>query len=463
MFLRIDTLTPGVTRNAKIAADCGVLVLASISGTISADWTFDAAAALATIAVSAAVWLIGSRFLGHYDSSRRQDTVDELCLVTILVIAVAGAIALLRTAFPADADAIEWRRHLILLWPGAILLRLALPRPRVLGPDEPEDVLVIGTGALGRHTAWQLREQERIHGAVHYLSLPGEARSANLPGTLLGASDDLERVLRERAFHEVYIAGSSLKHGRAMQSAIRVCERFGVPFALPANHFRFDRARPADPRAFADGYVHYLSVEHKPFQMAIKRVLDIVGSSLALILLSPVLVVVALVIAVTSRGPVLFRQVRVGRYGRPFHMLKFRSMVIDAEAQKQALMARNEQRGPVFKIKDDPRVTRIGRIIRKYSIDELPQFINVLRGDMSIVGPRPPVPSEVEKYEAWQRRRLSVRPGITCIWQVSGRNEISFEQWMYLDMQYIDHWSLVADIKLLLKTFPVVVSGRGAS
>jgi lipopolysaccharide/colanic/teichoic acid biosynthesis glycosyltransferase len=160
---------------------------------------------------------------------------------------------------------------------------------------------------------------------------------------------------------------------------------------------------------------------------------------------------------------VLFRQQRTGLYGRAFSMLKFRSMVVDAEKLKELLMAKNEQTGPVFKMKNDPRITAIGRFIRKYSIDELPQLVNVLRGDMSIVGPRPPLPTEVLRYEAWQRRRLSVRPGLTCVWQVSGRNQISFEQWMLLDMQYIDHWSLVQDMQLILKTAPVVLTGRGAS
>jgi exopolysaccharide biosynthesis polyprenyl glycosylphosphotransferase len=437
--------------------------LASIASALSAGWSFDEVGTLAAMTLSSTTWLLGSRILGHRDSPKRQGTAGELLLVSGLVLVVAGAIALLSAAFPAYAGGVDARRFLAVLWPGMIVLRLAPPTARALAPDEPEDVLIIGTGPLGRHTACQLREQERLHGALYHLSFPGEARGHDLRGTLLGGSDDLDRVLRERAFREVYIAGNSMRHGRAMQAAIRVCERLGVPFALPVSHFRFDRARPADARAFADGYVHYLSVEHKPIQMAVKRALDIVGSSCALILLSPLLVVVALLIALTSPGPILFRQVRVGRYGRPFHMLKFRSMVVDAEALKPGLMARNEQCGPVFKIKDDPRITRIGRFIRKYSIDELPQFINVLRGDMSIVGPRPPVPSEVEKYEAWQRRRLSVRPGITCLWQVSGRNEVSFEQWMYLDMEYIDHWSLAADIKLILKTLPVVVSGRGAS
>jgi exopolysaccharide biosynthesis polyprenyl glycosylphosphotransferase len=197
--------------------------------------------------------------------------------------------------------------------------------------------------------------------------------------------------------------------------------------------------------------------------MAMKRLFDIVVSAVALWMLVPLFAVVALLIKLSSRGPILFKQERVGQHGRPFHMLKFRSMVVNAEELKAKLAAQNEMSGPVFKMKNDPRVTWIGRFIRKFSIDELPQFINVLRGEMSIVGPRPPVPGEVARYEPWQRRRLSVRPGLTCIWQVSGRNQISFEEWMYLDMQYIDHWSLKDDLSLLLRTVPVVLTGRGAS
>jgi exopolysaccharide biosynthesis polyprenyl glycosylphosphotransferase len=198
-------------------------------------------------------------------------------------------------------------------------------------------------------------------------------------------------------------------------------------------------------------------------QQAMKRLFDIVASALALWLLLPLFVVVVALIKLTSRGPVFFRQTRVGLHGRTFNMLKFRSMVVNAESLKASLAAQNEQAGPVFKMRRDPRVTSIGRFIRKYSIDELPQLINVLRGDMSVVGPRPPVPDELSKYEAWQRRRLSVRPGLTCIWQVSGRNQISFEDWMLLDMQYIDHWSLARDFQLIFRTIPVVITGRGAS
>jgi exopolysaccharide biosynthesis polyprenyl glycosylphosphotransferase len=199
--------------------------------------------------------------------------------------------------------------------------------------------------------------------------------------------------------------------------------------------------------------------------MVCKRLFDVASAAFALWLLSPVLLISALLVKLTSRGPIFFKQQRVGMHGRTFSMLKFRSMVINAEELKLKLMAQNEASGPVFKIQKDPRITPVGRFIRKFSIDELPQLINVLRGEMSVVGPRPPIPSEVAQYEPWQRRRLSVRPGLTCLWQVSpsGRNSVGFQEWMYLDMQYIDHWSLGRDFNLILKTVPVVLTGKGAS
>jgi lipopolysaccharide/colanic/teichoic acid biosynthesis glycosyltransferase len=170
----------------------------------------------------------------------------------------------------------------------------------------------------------------------------------------------------------------------------------------------------------------------------------------------------AIVIKLTSRGPVLFKQLRCGLNGRQFVMYKFRSMINNAEQLRFELAALNEMDGPVFKSSRDPRVTPFGRIIRRFSIDELPQIFNVLRGDMSLVGPRPPLPEEVARYERWQRRRLSMKPGMTCLWQISGRNEVSFEDWMKLDLSYIDNWSLLLDLKILLKTVPVVLMGRGA-
>ncbi len=184
-------------------------------------------------------------------------------------------------------------------------------------------------------------------------------------------------------------------------------------------------------------------------------------SLIILVLISPVMLGIAILIKLEDGGPVLFKQTRVGRHGRLFKCLKFRTMVVNAEDLKEKLMSLNEQEGPVFKIKHDPRVTRVGRFLRKTSLDELPQFINVLLGDMSIVGPRPPVPSEVKQYERSLNRRLSINPGITCIWQVSGRNNIPFDKWMEMDMEYIDNWSLMLDFIIIMKTFKVIFKRDG--
>ncbi len=211
-------------------------------------------------------------------------------------------------------------------------------------------------------------------------------------------------------------------------------------------------------RDFVDPLIPLKPVPYAP----IKRFFDILVSGLLMCLLAPLMLFVALAIKLTSPGSVIFKQVRVGQGGRHFWCYKFRSMCIDAEDKKQMLMHLNEASGPVFKIKKDPRVTPIGSFIRKLSIDELPQFFNVLKGDMSIVGPRPPLPSEVASYTAYQRGRLAVRPGITCLWQVNGRSNISFERWVELDLLYIETMSFTNDVKIVLKTIPAVLKGSGA-
>lgn len=193
-----------------------------------------------------------------------------------------------------------------------------------------------------------------------------------------------------------------------------------------------------------------------------KHVLDVTVAMLLLLTLSPVILLVSLLVRLTSRGPVLFKQVRVGQGGREFVCYKFRSMYADAETRKAALQHLNEVAGPVFKIKNDPRITPVGAFLRRTSLDELPQLINVLRGEMSLVGPRPPLPAEVCHYTARQRGRLAVQPGLTCLWQISGRSTIGFERWVELDLIYIETMSFRNDLKILLKTVPAVLSGRGA-
>jgi lipopolysaccharide/colanic/teichoic acid biosynthesis glycosyltransferase len=194
----------------------------------------------------------------------------------------------------------------------------------------------------------------------------------------------------------------------------------------------------------------------------LKRAFDVVFSATVLLVMFLPMLLIALIVKLTSRGPVLFKQIRVGRGGRYFYCYKFRSMCVNAEAIKEKLMHLNEASGPVFKIKQDPRVTRFGAFMRKFSLDEFPQFLNVLRGDMSIVGPRPPLPGEVDLYTAHDRKRLAVRPGLTCLWQVNGRSNISFDRWVELDILYIDTMSFGNDIKIVLKTVPAVVKGSGA-
>jgi len=195
----------------------------------------------------------------------------------------------------------------------------------------------------------------------------------------------------------------------------------------------------------------------------VRRAFDIVGSLVALILLSPIFLATAIAIKLEDPGAIFFTQTRVGRFGSTFPFYKFRSMYVDAEARKAELMAQNESGdGVIFKMKNDPRITRVGRIIRRFSIDELPQLLNVLKGDLALVGPRPPVPAEVADYTLEQRKRLHVKPGITCIWQVSGRSDIPFREQVQLDLQYIRSQSLWTDILLLLKTIPAVLLGRGA-
>ena len=195
----------------------------------------------------------------------------------------------------------------------------------------------------------------------------------------------------------------------------------------------------------------------------IKRIIDIVASFTGLIVLSPLMLVVSILIKLESKGEVIFKQKRVGLNGKEFYMYKFRSMVINAEELKAELESQNEMSGPMFKMKDDPRITRIGKFIRKTSIDELPQLINVIKGDMSLVGPRPSLPKEVEKFEQWMRERLEVKPGLTCIWQISGRNNIDFEDWMKRDIKYVRERSFTLDIKLILKTVLVLFGDKNAS
>ncbi|RKD86210.1 exopolysaccharide biosynthesis polyprenyl glycosylphosphotransferase [Mangrovibacterium diazotrophicum] len=243
------------------------------------------------------------------------------------------------------------------------------------------------------------------------------------------------------------------------------CSEIGVGFHYQTKIGAFIKEKNGSPSMSRINTLPFISYKNAPdnyLELKFKSLFDFFFSLCVIVLTFPVQLAIAIAIKIDDGGPVFFKQERVGLNGRRFHCFKFRTMVVNAEELKAQLAGQNEQEGPVFKIKADPRITRIGRFLRKTSLDEIPQFLNVIRGDMSVVGPRPPLPSEVEKYERWQIRRLSMKPGITCTWQVSGRNNIPFTQWMKLDLEYIDNWSFKNDISLIFKTVKVVVVGDGS-
>lgn len=279
---------------------------------------------------------------------------------------------------------------------------------------------------------------------------------------VIGSLSELSQLLNDRIVDEVVIIVPRDWLG-AIEDSILYCEQLGkrVSVAVDLFNLRFARSKLIDLQNFP--LMTFETTSDKLWQLLIKRILDFLIAAAAIVVLSPVLLAVALVVKMSSRGPAIFKQVRCGLNGRKFTVYKFRTMVIDAEARLEALQKHNEMSGPAFKMTDDPRIIRFGKILRKFSLDELPQLFNVLEGNMSIVGPRPPIPAEVAKYSPWQMRRLSMRPGLTCIWQVQGRNKIvKFNEWMKLDLLYIDTWSLWLDLKLFLQTIPIVLFGIGA-
>lgn len=273
----------------------------------------------------------------------------------------------------------------------------------------------------------------------------------------------LAEALHKHSVSRVVFAGNH-SHLHNLQQAIAACETEGVEAWLMADFIKTSIARP-DFDAF-DGkpMLVFRTTPELSWALMLKALIDWCGAVLALIVFSPFFLIAAIGIKLTSPGPVIFRQTRAGKHGRPFTMYKFRSMHSDAEMRRMEFEQLNQMTGPVFKLKNDPRVTAFGRWLRVTSIDELPQLINVLQGHMSLVGPRPLPIYEVEKFEnTAQRRRLSVKPGLTCLWQVSGRNEVKdFQDWVKLDLHYIDNWSIWLDLKILLRTIPVVLLGLGA-
>lgn len=323
-----------------------------------------------------------------------------------------------------------------------------------------ERVLVVGESSLARMILQSLVNQPHLgYTVVGYLG--DEPGSAFGRFTCLGRPDEIARVVRERGVEQVIVALPSASHERVMQ-IVEHCRSYGLTFKIVPDLYQMSLGQVDVNTVVGIPLLGLREVRIQGWNLVLKRALDLVLCSMLLLIFAIPMALLAIAIKVDSPGPVIYRQRRVGRGGVPFEIYKFRSMQSDAEKELHKLQAFNEADGPIFKMKTDPRVTRVGWLLRRTSLDELPQLANVLKGEMSLVGPRPPIPSEVEQYEPWHLKRLDVSPGMTGLWQVSGRSGLSFDEMVLLDMYYIETWSIGLDLQILLRTLPAVLSAGGA-
>ena len=340
----------------------------------------------------------------------------------------------------------------------ASYLRFVKPMMR-----QKRSLIIVGTGPQGQRAFRELK----LHPEWHYELLgfvDSDPQLGDIPDEMiLGGMDDLEEILMQNVVDEVIIVLPMKSQYENIGRAVALCEVAGVQSQYSGNHFGTDVTKRRVIDRAGQGRV-VMQVVHHDVRRYLKRGMDVVGALVGLILLSPIMVAAAIAVK-TSKGPVFFSQERYGWNKRKFRMYKFRSMVVDAEARQEKLEHLNEITGPAFKIKNDPRVTKVGAFMRKMSIDELPQLFNVLRGEMSLVGPRPLPLRDVSRFsEARLMRRFSMKPGLTCLWQINGRSGATdFDQWVKWDLEYIDHWSLLLDAEILMKTVPAVLKGRGAA
>ncbi len=413
-----------------------------------------------------AIWLGTGFVLGVYRPrelrERRQAVLDPTRQILVGMLALAAALFFVKGFYVS--------RLLLLLfvvfdWTLQVAARLAYiewgPRLRERLGDSYR-ILMVGTGARAQELARMIRESRQAGLRVVGWVETSAAGARELYGAPVHPLADVPRLLREQVIDEVLFAVGRDELERLEDLFLR-CEEEGVRTRVQLQMFPHQTSQVFVEHLGAVPLLTFSTTPEDELRLFAKRLLDAVGAALLLVVLSPLLLLLAVVVKLTSPGPVLYRQERCGLGGRRFALVKFRSMVADAEQRQAELEALNEADGPVFKMRRDPRVTSAGRWIRRLSLDELPQLWNILKGDMSFVGPRPPLPQEVERYERWQRRRLRMRPGLTCLWALEGRSELSFARWMELDMAYIDNWSLWLDLKILLKTIPRVLLGRGAA
>ena len=347
-------------------------------------------------------------------------------------------------------------------WVLLCLFRLNAGRLRKLG--SAHYVMIVGLGEPARRLGRQVEDARsygvRLTGFLADASAPTQAEFELQDKYPVHALAELPELLRRHVIDEFIFAVDSRRLAE-LEEIFLLCDEEGVRTRVAVDFFPHVNSQVYLDRLGTSPLLTFSATPHDEIRLLVKRVTDIVLAGAALVLVFPVMLLVAVIIRFTSPGPAIYRQVRCGLNGRKFVFYKFRSMCENAHAMRASLEHLN-QRETVFKIPDDPRLTWVGRWLRKFSVDEWPQLWNVLKGDMSLVGPRPAVPEEVEQYKRWQRRRLRMRPGLTCLWAVQGRDAVDFERWMKLDMEYIDSWSLALDWKIILRTIPQVLSGRGA-
>jgi exopolysaccharide biosynthesis polyprenyl glycosylphosphotransferase len=380
-----------------------------------------------------------------------------------------GALCLIVFEYVFRLDLSRFFLVLFSAYAGVLLLLFRLTAGRVVGVIRREFsaahyVMVVGTGERAVRMARGLEQSSdygiRLRGFLsEHAGAPAEIRLRVAYKVLPIA--DLPSILRQHVVDEVIFAVGSESLAE-LEEVFLMCDEEGVRTRVAVDFFPHVNSTVSLDRFGETPLLTFSAAPYDEIKLLLKRITDIAIAGAGLLVLAPLMTAIAVLIRLTSPGPAIFRQVRCGLNGRLFLFYKFRSMVENAEALKKDLEHLNV-RETAFKIPHDPRTTAVGRYLRKFSIDEWPQLWNVLRGDMSLVGPRPAVPSEVEQYQRWQRRRLRMRPGLTCLWAISGRDNVDFETWMRLDMQYIDNWSLALDWKILLRTIPRVLTGRGVN
>ncbi len=402
-------------------------------------------------------------YTSHRLGSRTREIIEVATAVAICSVALVVAAAIGQWPTVGLATIGQFALVSFVLVSGVRLcLRYNLRWLRERGVNV-KSLVIVGGGSRGRAFAAHIRRRHdlgyKILGYVD--SDPGYANGVRYLGTI----DELPQLMSAEVIDEVAIALPIKSHYSQIEQAVGVLEEQGITAHVLSDLFPQKLARAHSVDFDGMPIVTLGSVPPFSWRTEAKRLVDLSVAVLMLIVSAPVLLAAAVAIKLDSRGPIFFIQERVGFNKRRFRMIKFRTMTVDAEARMKELEHLNEKQGtPIFKIKNDPRITRVGRWMRKTSVDELPQLINVLMGDMSVVGPRPlSVRDATRMEEAWQKRRFSVKPGLTCLWQVSGRSNLSFEQWMQLDLEYIDRWSLKLDASILLRTIPAIVLARGAS